>query len=78
MADQKANKIDVQVQVKPTPDDNEDPPLAPLLAGTIPAGDGTPPLPDTVGTVTTSDVMPIANPFEDVAEPAPLARSRST
>ncbi len=72
MTDQNVTKIDVQAQVKPIPDDDDASPLASPLAETLPAGDGTPHLPDTTDTLTMSDVMPITNPFEDVAEPGPL------
>ncbi len=64
MTDQNVNKIDVRAQV-----DSAAPFLGPTpaVARTLP-----PNLPDSAETLATSDVMPIANPFVDVAALAPL------
>lgn len=72
MTDQNVNKIDLQAQVEPIPDDDEVPPTDAPLVGPIPVGDGIPPLSDSANRVAASGAMPITNPFEDVAEPAPL------
>ncbi len=79
MADQNASKIAVQAQVRPGPNATEtQQPTAPAT-GSAPTVDGTlhphslhRTNPDAAGTLATSDVAQIANPFVEVATPAPL------
>ncbi len=79
MADQNANKIVVQTQVRPGPDATETQQATAHAIGSGPTVDGTlhphsphRTNPDAAGTLATSDVAQIANPFVEVATPAPL------
>ncbi len=74
MTDQNANKIDLLVRERPTPDGHETSSEATPAAVTTPVGDAAscPHLSNSDDAATTSSQMPVPNPFGDAAGASPL------